>query len=348
MPAVPRATEPVILESGKTVYISKLGANGGPQLWNPTSTNQATWVYWYKDTNMSSPRYFTKAVAYNNNMYLLGGQTSTSGTVSVTNTVQIANITATGTLGTWASSSLPISVFGHSALTYNNRLYLIGGASTVGGAPLSSVYYAVISSNGTLNSWVQTSSMPIGLETNGGDFATIWGGFIYVSSGCSAVNSSNYCSTVSPSTYLASINADGSLDAWGQVGNVSDSRMGHNIFSWRDYVLEVGGCSVQDSSSGICTSALNTINYGAINQDGDVSTVAQSQASGTSPCSGGSPTECNLPGTTYIGDMLNACVYSSQTVIYTLLAAVPIILVRLHSAMWPMWRYHLTGDEVSR
>jgi len=297
----------------KTVYIAKLGVNGEPQLWSPTSTDTSTWTYWYRDTDLSSPRSMITAVAYNNKMYLLGGKTSSGGTVSITSSAQVADITATGKLGSWSTdTALPYTDYGYGAQAYNGYLYLIGGASSVGGAPLSSVYYNKINSDGSLNSWVQTSSLTGGRLTEGGDFSTTWGGYIYLSGGCSAVqgSGSDYCTTTATDTQLASINADGSLDTWTEDPAVADGRVGENVVAWRNYVYEIGGCTAQNTSNGACTTALDSINYGAINQEGDVSLVSTSVANGTSPCSGGSPTNCNLPpaGTNsgQIGQILNA------------------------------------------
>jgi hypothetical protein len=295
----------------KTVYIAKLGANGEPRLWHPTDTDQNNWVYWYRDSDLSSPRSFTGAVAYNNRMYLLGGKTSSGGTASITNTAQVADITATGELGSWSSdTTLPYNVYGHGALAYNDRLYIIGGDSSIGGSPLNSVYYVKLNDDGTLNNWIQTSSFSSGRMNNGGNFTTVWGGYIYLSGGCTAVNGSGYCTNVASDTQLASINADGSLDTWNTNSSVSDTRMGQNLLAWRSYIYEIGGCSGQNASDGTCSSPLDSIDYGTINQDGDASTVNQSVASGTDPCSGSNPYNCDMPpagsGTGQIGQMLNS------------------------------------------
>lgn len=280
----------------KTVYIAKLGANGEPQLWAPTSSDTSTWTYWYRDTDLSSPRSMITAVAYNNRLYLLGGKTSASGVVSIANTAQVADITGTGTLGSWSTqTTLPYADYGYGSQIYNSRIYLIGGASSVGGAPLSSVYFSKINSDGTLNSWVQTSSLTGGRFSAGGNFTTSWGGYIYLSGGCSAKNASGYCSTIAADTQLASINADGSLDSWSVNAAVTDSRVGHNILAWRYNIYEIGGCSAQNTTDGTCTTALDTIKYGTINQDGDISSVTQSVANGSSPCSGSGAYNCNLP-----------------------------------------------------
>jgi hypothetical protein len=292
-----------------SVYIAKLGANGEPQLWHPTDTNKDNWVYWYQDTNISSARSDTAMVAYNNRMYLLGGRTAGGST----NTVEIADVKPTGTLGTWTSStSLPTNLYGHGVQVYNDRLYIIGGSTAVGAAPTNSVYYIKINSNGTLNNWVQTTSFSTGRLSGGGNFSVVWGAYIYISGGCSTVNASGHCTTVQADTQVASINADGSLDVWNNIGTVSDQRMGFSMVSWRDHIYEIGGCSAQNSTDGSCNSAmLNSIIYGKVNQDGDASTVAQSVASGEDPCSGISPTDCNLPGTSYIGNMLNSSIIAN-------------------------------------
>jgi len=290
-----------------TVYIAKLGANGEPQLWSPTSTNKSSWTYWYQDTNISSIRSDMSVVAYNNRMYLMGGR-STGG--NPVNTVEIADITPTGKLGTWSSSTnLPSNLYGHSSQVYNDRLYIIGGAATVGGAPSNSVYYVKINSTGTLNNWIQTSSFSTGRIGNGGNFSVVWGAYIYISGGCSTVNASGYCTTIQSDTQVSSINADGSIDVWNNLGGISSQRMSFSMISWRDRIYEIGGCSAQNSTTGDCNSAmLSSIIYGNVNQDGDASTVDQSVALNTAPCSGTDPVGCNLPGNTYIGNMLSSTI----------------------------------------
>lgn len=292
-----------------SVYIAKIGANGEPRLWHPTDTNQNNWVYWYTDTNLSSVRSDAAAVAYNNRMYLIGGR-STSGPVT---TVEVADINPTGTLGTWtASTALGTALYGHGAQVYNDRLYVIGGANTVGGAPVATVSYNKINSNGTLNSWVSTNSFASGRIANGGNFTVVWGAYLYISGGCTAVNGSGYCTATANDTQVASINADGSIDIWNSIGGVSNQRMGFGMVAWRDKIYEIGGCSAQNASTGDCDAAMeNTITYGDINRDGDASTVGQSAASGTAPCSGVTPTGCNLPGTANIGNMLSSAFISN-------------------------------------
>lgn len=292
-----------------TVFIAKLGANGEPQLWHPTNSDKTSWSYWYQDTGLSSIRSDFTAVAYNNKMYVIGGL-SANGAV---NSVQYTDITATGKLGNWVSgTNLPFSIYGHSSQVYNDRLYIIGGSNSIGGPPLNSVFYNVLNENGSTNNWIQTTSFSDGRIGNGGNFSVVWGAYIYISGGCNTVNASGYCTNVLSDTQVASINADGSIDSWNTVGNVANQRMGFGMVAWRDRIYEIGGCSSQNTSTGDCNTAmLDSIIYGKINQDGDASTVAQSVANGTYPCSGPNPYGCNLPGTSYIGNMLSVTVIAN-------------------------------------
>lgn len=292
-----------------TVYVAKLGANGEPQLWHPTDSNKGNWGYWYQNASLSNTRAFAGAVAYNNRMYLLGGL----GPSSPVNTVQVADILPTGQLGSWSSSTnLPSNLYAHDVQVYNDRLYIIGGSSSIGGAPSNNVYFNKINPDGTLNSWVQTTGLTNGRMNQGGNMTVVWGAYIYLSGGCGAVNGSGYCTSVASDSQVASINADGSIGAWNNMANVTDTRMGHTLIAWRDNIYEIGGCSTQNTSTGDCNGGmLSSIKYGTVNQDGDASTVGESVGTGSAPCNSATPTDCNLPGTTYIGNMLAGAVITN-------------------------------------
>lgn len=288
----------------KTVYVAKLGANGEPRLWHPSDSNQANWVYWYRDTDLPAERAYTGATVYNNQLYLIGGRTASDATTAVS----IAPITPTGTLGTWTASGNTApsgNAYNPGVETYNGKLYIIGGSSSATAAPANTSWFASINSNGSINAWQQTKSFATGRIGGGTKITSIWGGYVYISGGCSAVNGSGYCTTVQSDTQVASINADGSFDNWYVMPNVSDSRFGHSILAWRNTVYEIGGCSTQDPSTGTCTTMLSTAKYGSINREGDVSTISNSSASGVATCVDGSPYNCDLPSSS-VGTVLNA------------------------------------------
>ncbi len=302
-----------------TAYVAKIGANGEPQLWHPTDANQSNWNYWYREANLSSPRSYAAAVASNNRLYLLGGKTDTAqGGVS---TVEFTSLNPTGTLSAWTATGmtvLPNVRFGHGAHAYNDYLYVVGGNSN--GTLQNTVNYVKINSNGTLaGSWSDANAFKIPRMSWGGSFSTIWGGYLYISGGCAAINAAGKCTTTGitnggtaqsdgsgTSVELASINADGSLGFWGSISNVSNTRIGYGLVAWRNTIYTVGGCLAQDATSGSCTNVTTGTYYGKVNGSGDGSTVASSVPSGSGACTGGDPYNCDLPGTSSIGNMLTA------------------------------------------
>jgi hypothetical protein len=294
-----------------TVYIAKLGANGEPQLWHPSG---GTPVYWYQETTnaLTAARSYFGAVAYNNKLYILGGLT-TGNTILSSNTVQYTNILPTGGITAWSATGMSAlsgssggNRYGLTAQVYNDTLYVIGGDATFTGTPVTNVDYAKLNSDGTMNSWVQTSSLlTSGRLTMGGSFTTIFSGYIYIGGGCTAVNASGYCTTIASDVQLASINADGSLAGWNTILGLTNARIGHTLVAWQGGLYRLGGCRIQDTGTGSCTDTAIEVDYGVINKEGEASTVANSVSSGTAPCSGTTPYGCDLPGTSIIGNVLN-------------------------------------------
>lgn len=279
-----------------TVYIAKLGANGEPSLWHPTDSNKTNWSYWYTSSiTLTSERSYAAAAAFNNRIYLVGGQTTASpGGVT---TVEYAELTPIGTYSSWSTTgmtALPSALNSHSLQIYNNRMYVIGGNSNA--AMVDAVRYIKINNDGMLaGSWVSTNSFLSGRMAWGGNFSTIWGGYIYLSGGCTTINASGYCTAIAGDTQLASINADGSVTKWTTVTGVTNTRMGYGLVGWRNTLYSIGGCTAQDTTSGACTTTEATAQYGNINQDGDASTTADSTASGVGTCTGTDPYNCDMP-----------------------------------------------------
>ncbi len=251
-------------------YYAKIGANGEPIDWNTT-------------TNLSSERSFSSAIAYNNRMYLMGGQTNAA-TGGVT-TVEYADINPNGTLGSWSTTgmtALASARWGHSSAQYNGYLYVLGGAN--GTTPQTGVSYIKINSSGGLASaWVSTSALPTATASFGGSFATIWGGYMYVTGGCSALSATNCSTVISNDTLkLASINADGSLTDWTSVTGVTTTKVGYGLVGWRNTIYQIGGCTGMTTNN--CTNSTTTLEttaYGRINGDGDVSPVETENAQPT-------------------------------------------------------------------
>jgi hypothetical protein len=295
-----------------TVYIAKLGLNGEPALWHPTDTNKNNWAYWYTSditlataspNNGPGARTYASAMAYNNKLYILGGYSGTTGTT----TVHVTDIRPNGTISSWSTAgmvALTAARFGHSSQIYNDRIYVIGGASSTT-ATSNVVYYMKLNSDGTMagTAWSTTTAIldSAGAAANtmsaGGSFATIWGGYMYIAGGCSGVSTTSNvpsCATaVHNDVRVASINADGTVSDWQTIGStVQTSRTNYGLTAWRGVLYGIGGCTTLTCSSGV-TSATS---YGVINQDGDASTVSSSDPDGTGNCTSGNNYKyCDLP-----------------------------------------------------
>jgi hypothetical protein len=147
--------------------------------------------------------------------YLIGGEDS--GTTPRSTTFY-TKINTDGTLGTWTSgSTLVVPTDATTAVSANGYLYLIGGVTT-GGSALKNVYYAQVSSSGSIGSWTTSTNV---LPNASGVF---WGsaaasnGYIYLTGGASGSAGSP---TVLQSVYYASlsrISVAGSLDLIGTSG----------------------------------------------------------------------------------------------------------------------------------
>lgn len=286
-----------------TVYIAKLGANGEPQLWHPTDTNKDNWVYWYTDSGLNggTAKSYFGAVAYNNRMYIVGGDTNAS--PNGITTVEYANINPNGTLGSWSTTGMDVLPGGAgthmlNVLAYNDTLYAIGGfegAITSSANMRATVYYTKLNSDGTMNDWQQTSSFTTARASFGGMFTAIWGAYIYLAGACTGVNGSGYCTSYASDTQLASINADGTIDDWADIDGLVNTRIGYNLLAWQGGLYRFGGCTEQSASTGVCGSTLADVDYGVVNPAGEVSTVSISSASGAGNCTGGTPYDCDLP-----------------------------------------------------
>ncbi len=282
-----------------TVYIAKLGANGEPSLWHPTDTNKANWVYWYSSANTVVAAY-AGAAAYNNRLYLAGGQDNT--TLNGVTTMQEADLLPTGDIGSWTTTgmvALPSARWSHTIQIYNDRMYLVGGVSgAISTANLkNTVEYIRILSDGTMSgSWKSTTSFTTARMTFGGTFSAIWGGYLYITGGCTAITTSGCTSPsgIAGDVQLASINADGTITDWGTISGVTSSRIGFGLVAWRNTLYAIGGCTAMNTS-GNCTTVTAVTQYAPIKQDGEASTVSNSVPSGTSPCVTTAWIDCDMP-----------------------------------------------------
>ena len=150
-----------------------------------------------------------------------------------------------GSIGTWtATTNLTSARDRFSAGAYNGRVYVAGGLTNSSTAT-NLVQYVPINSDGTLGSWVSTTSFLNPKRDMG--FA-VERGHIYVYGGC---ETGIACSNYDNDTQYAVINADGTVGNWQQTSNTGTSRssdmMGTAVYN--GHLYSVGGCSSERSGS---------------------------------------------------------------------------------------------------
>jgi len=163
-----------------SVYYCKPGANDIFS-WNQTTSNP-------------DQLDFGRATSNGTNLYFNGTYVSASA---------FAPINANGTIGSWQETThFPISTFPgwslHQEFIFNGRFYLLGGWHGDGLSFYPYVYYAPIQGNGALGAFVQTTSLPMGM--NGHSATVAVDGKVYVAYGTNL--------------FFAQISADGSIGGW--------------------------------------------------------------------------------------------------------------------------------------
>lgn len=282
-----------------TVYKSKIGANGEPTTWSATSA-------------LGSVRGQLGAVAYNNKLYAIGGGDSSS--FAALATTESASINPDGTISSWsASTSMPVSRMAHSVVQYNGYIYVLGGVDGTATSQ-SGVYYIKINADGTLaSSWVATTSMPQARASTGGNFATVYSGYLYISGGCQTFATFYACSDLVNSLQLASFNADGSITNWANTG-ITRFVSSQGFVGWRGSLYTIGGCT--NTGTFCLDTIVNTAQYGVINASGDVSTKVTSPATPATwnaPACRVTSTDCDLPvaGSNNVGRMAQGTVVNN-------------------------------------
>ena len=135
----------------------------------------------------------------------------------------VFNITPTPTFDpsavTWtAGPALPAAVSGagvaFARVGTSAFVYVVGGAGA-GGAPVTTVSYSVVATDGSLGAWTATTALPVALAFTTAVAATLrnsavlQNGYVYVLGGATTAGGAPVATV-----YRAPINTDGSLGSW--------------------------------------------------------------------------------------------------------------------------------------
>ncbi len=251
--------------------------------------SQSDLIDWQYTSSMIVDRIEAAAAVGNGYIYVLGGhgEWATDPYASV----ERAPILANGTLGKWImeDDTLPLPVYGASAEVHNGYLYLIGG-NVHPYQPTTTVQYAQINPDGSLGTWMTTSSL---LQQRVNPAAAIHGQYIYVLGG----NPTKGLTSVE----YANINSDGSLGEWITTNPMLDDRWLPAAVAHNGYLYALGGYN------------RNSVEYAAINPDGSL--AEWQYASPMNDIRSGCPGSVILNGHIYVlaGDNGSGCLNTIES-----------------------------------
>ena len=184
---------------------------------------------WRTTHNMPARLHDHEAVIAGGYMYIIGGWDETF--VKHSNKVFYSRILSDGSLEPfYRASNLLTARQHHASVFYNGYIYTIGGLDKNNNY-LNSVEYAEVKSDGSLSSWKQTSSLPVGRVNFP---AVAVGNRIFTIGGRSAQENDKRC-------YQTLIKGDGSLEAWVEDGNINQAKKDFIAGFSQGYIYEAGG-----------------------------------------------------------------------------------------------------------
>ena len=161
------------------------------------------------------------------------------------------NTTQSGDITVWTTcTSIPGVFMGSQAIVTKNRVYLLGGGN--GSVVTSTVYTAPINTDGSLGTWITTTSLP-GILSN--TQAIVTKNRVYVLGGLTAAGAPTSV------VYTATINADGTLGSWVTGTSLPDVLSHSQAVVTKNRVYLIGG---HKGAAGAVTTVYTT----PINSDG--------------------------------------------------------------------------------
>ena len=145
------------------------------------------------------------------------------------------NNTRSSDISDWTTATnFPKMVGQAQTVVTKNRVYFIGGYSTTASpSHQSEVYYAVINSDGTLGTWIATTSLPYGVSISQ---AITLSNRVYLLGGSDGVGSKIILSAI--------INSDGTLGNWSNAGTLPSPVTESCAIITKNKVYLLGGSGV--------------------------------------------------------------------------------------------------------
>ncbi len=194
-------------------------------------------------------------------LYSVGGQASAADAPGGTDAVYSSMATLSdGTLGSWqVAGTLPAARWGHSAIVYRGRLFVVGGYDTTGN-PVDTIFQADVRSDGSLGTF-STSQTTLPMAA-GSTAITAFGGKMYMFGGETAVSTNpndtaqgNYVNNA----YFASL-IGGEVGAFTVTGSTVIGKLRKKHVMWNSFGQIVAAEGIYDGAIGSTEMTANEIN----------------------------------------------------------------------------------------
>ncbi len=249
-PAVVIGTNTIYVMGGRdasqiynTIYYAAINTDGSIGAWQTSLVTLPTALWGHT------------ALYLNGYIYVAGGSSSATETSAISN-VYYAKVNFNNTLSSFTSAtSLPLARNKHSMVTYNSKLYVLGGYDN-SGTKSSTVYIAAPGLDGSLGAWSAGTSLPVAISNHS---SAVTNGLITVMAG--AVGA-----TLSNTVYYA--NADAVSLSWVTSPNLMyDFTKDGSAFQANGQVYYTGGANLSGTPIYNCRYAnlslsANYVNHG--------------------------------------------------------------------------------------
>ena len=247
-PAVVIATNTIYVMGGRdasqvynTIYYANLNSDGSIGAWQTSAVSLPVNLWGHTATYAMG------------HIYVIGGSSSLTESTALSN-VYYTKVNALNTLSAFSTgTALPAARNRHSTVTFNNKLYVLGGYNN-SGTKYNTVYIATPGLNGSTGSWTSGTDLPVAVSNHS---AVVNNGVISVMAG--AVGS-----TLSNTVYYS----DAVTLSWNTSTNVMyDYTKDGATFAGNGIIFYAGGTNLSGTPILNCRYSLmsmtsNYVNYG--------------------------------------------------------------------------------------
>lgn len=255
VPIVVRSCDIVIFKNKALLVGGYDGVTSLSSVYIATVYQDGTLGPWTFESNLPIPIADVSVVVTKNRIYSIGGVTGSGADTTATVCYRVIN--SDGTLGNWVvDTPLPITIANSSNIIINNNIYIIGGSTGAGlrYTPSNTIYTATIDSNGVIGPW-SLSPIQLPVTMANGVCVTIKNRLYYIGGILNGVTSN--------AIYSTTINADGTLGNWSNVGSIPITLKYAQVYITKYRVYLFGGYNG-------ATGYTNSIYTAPINIDGTI------------------------------------------------------------------------------